>query len=317
MHDPGPVPPAATPVSRRALLKVLLAAPALAAVPAVPAPAASARVTAPAIVPFIDWAPAGCPPPAADEMATTRRLVVHHTYDPVAPTASDVLPALATTCGAHVGRGFSTIGYHYAVDPWGTVYQGRGLLPGPDGRAPAAQPEGAHVAGSNPGAVGVVLIGDHETAPPTAAASAAATHVLAWLLQDLGVGPADRVPTLSTGVGTARFRGRFHPRAIAGHSASNRTACPGHHLAEQLPAIRDGVRALLGSESVAPSAGASSEPRPAGGTAESTTGPASGTGPGLRVPPVPRASPAEVSAERLRAAGLPSLADQLLSGMPS
>jgi hypothetical protein len=321
MQDSRPLPPATSPISRRNLLKALLAAPALAAVPALPALAAP-RVAAPAIVPFTDWAPSGCPLPAGGDPAPTRRLVVHHTYEPVAATVEDVLPALATTCDAHVERGFSTIGYHYVVDPWGTVYQGRGLLPGPNGRAPAAQPEGAHVAGSNAGAVGVVFVGDHESAPPTPAALTAATQLLAWLLQDLGVDPSDRVPTISSGVGTARFVGEFHPRVIAGHSASNSTACPGEHLVARLTDIRNRVRELNAGMPMTPWPGAPEPTRDEQTPGSAVDARAAGSRPAAPtrgVPPSraagPRMSPTEVSADRLRAVGLDSLAAQLAPGL--
>lgn len=225
------------------LLPLVLAAQVLVATPA--AEAAKPVVSTPSIVPFGDWAPAACPRPTGEEPAATRRLVVHHTHEPVAHTPAEVLPALALTCKAHTDRGFSTIGYHYVVDPWGTIYQGRGALPDKHGRPPRTQPQGAHVAGSNAGAVGVVFLGDHEDEPPTAAALTSATHLLAWLLQNIGADPDATVATESSGVGTARFTGTFHPPAVAGHSDSNHTACPGEHLRELLGPIRAETRRLL------------------------------------------------------------------------
>jgi hypothetical protein len=209
--------------------------------PDVPDARAGSTVPAPTIVPFDDWASGACPPPTGHDPTAVERLVVHHTSEPTADTPDEVLWALETMCDAHTERGFDTIGYHYLVDPWGQVWQGRGGLAGPDGRPPARQPEGAHVAGSNPGAVGVAFVGDHAAGPPTDAALATATHLLAWLLEPTGLDPHQEVAVESTGAGTARFTGTFHPPVIAGHSASNLTECPGQHLEALLGHIRDGV----------------------------------------------------------------------------
>lgn len=210
------------------------------------APAAAADVVvtvpAPTIVPFEDWAPAACPRPTGADVAATDRVVLHHSHHPIAATPEQVLPALAEMCRIHVARGFDTVGYHYVVDPWGTVYQARGRLPGADGAAPTAQPEGAHVHGSNPGATGVVLLGDHETTPPTDAAVDAAVGLLAWLVEATGRDPSGLVTVESTGRGTASHAGHVEVEVLAGHEATNATLCPGRHVIALLDPIRDRVR---------------------------------------------------------------------------
>lgn len=212
-------------------------------------PATAAPVVAtPTIVPFSDWAPATCPTPTGEDPAPTKRLVVHHTHEPVAHTPDEVLPALAEACSAHVDRGFSTIGYHYIVDPWGTIYQGRGGMPLGDGSAPTTQAQGAHVAGTNGGAVGVVFLGDHENRPPTAASLEVATQLMAWLLEPTGQDPSARVGVESSGVGSARHAGHMDLDIVAGHSASNNTKCPGKHLRALLPEISDRMRQTLAGE---------------------------------------------------------------------
>lgn len=242
MHD-RPCRPFPTAFRTWLLLVLPLLASLLVMTPA--AGAAEPVVAPPAIVAFDAWAPAACPHPNGENPSPTRRLVVHHTHEPVAHTPAEVPTALALTCKAHTSRGFSTIGYHYVVDPWGGIYQGRGQLPDKHGRPPKTQPKGAHVAGSNAGAVGVVFLGDHENEAPTAAALTSATHLLAWLMQDIGDNPGASVAAESSGVGTARFAGAFQPRAVTGHSASNHTACPGEHLRELLGPIRNEMRRLM------------------------------------------------------------------------
>lgn len=293
--------PSPTRSSAHRLLAVLSALAALlVGVPAAASTADAPVVAAPQIVPFDAWAPAECPTVPSDQPTEPARLVVHHTHEPVAHTPDEVLPALAKICSTHVERGFATIGYHYVVDPWGTVYQARGGLPGEGGRAPTIQPEGAHVAGSNPGAVGVVFLGDHENEPPSDAALTAATELLAWLLQDLDVDPADTVPSVSTGAGTARFEGTFHPQSVAGHTDSNATACPGIHLRERLPGIRSRVRQLLDGVPMTPW-GTPAETATSRPKAKRTATPGAG----------PRATPTTVLARALRHVGLASLADRL------
>lgn len=309
-----------------------------------PAAAAPPVVAPPEIVPFERWAPEACPRPTGEEPAAVSRLVVHHTHEPVAHTSEEVVPALALTCKAHTDRGFSTIGYHYVVDPWGGVWQGRGGMPDAEGRPPAAHGQGAHVAGSNSGAVGVVFLGDHAGAPPTAAAMASATQLLAWLIQDTDIDPGALVPTNSSGVGTARFVGTFTPRAVTGHSASNHTECPGEHLRALLGDIRNQMRELLaGTEAsgweglaVAPPApGAAPQPPPAPAPAKpapvekapATDAPAKeqAAAPAtddsaeadeaneltLPTPLAPLVSPVERVAGTLRTVGLLSLAERL------
>lgn len=220
--------------------------PALALVVVAPATAvgvdATGTVPAPMIIPFEDWAPAACPRPTGADRTTTQRVVVHHSHHPTAATPDEVMPALAEMCDIHVERGFDTVGYHYVVDPWGRVYQARGGLPGTDGRAPSTQPEGAHVAGGNPGATGVVFLGDHESAPPTAAAVDAAVSLLAWLVEATGVDPTALVTVETTGGGTSLHDGDVTVQALDGHNATNATLCPGQHLLALLDPIRDRVR---------------------------------------------------------------------------
>lgn len=233
----------------RPLVALTLVAVALGAggVPAA-AQAVGAGVPPPQIVPFDQWAPAACPVPTGADVTPTSRVVVHHSHHPVAETREDVGPALLEICELHLLRGFDTIGYHYVIDPWGTVYQGRGTLPDADGHAPTAQPEGAHVHGSNPGATGVVFLGDHESEPPSAAAVDAGVRLLAWLVEATGRDPGELVAIESSGGGSALHEGTVEVEALAGHNATNATLCPGQHLVELLDPIRDRVRATIAGD---------------------------------------------------------------------
>lgn len=212
----------------------------------VPATAHERHVAPPPVVAFTQWAPAACPAPSGIDPSPTRRVVVHHTHHPVAATPEQVLPALAELCRLHVARGFETVGYHYVVDPWGTVYQARGLAPDASGAAPRSQPEGAHVQGGNPGAVGIAFLGDHEAEAPTRAAVDAATHLIAWLVASTDRSAGDVVEVETTGGGTSLHAGPVAVGVVDGHGATNATLCPGRHLLALLPLIRTGADELLG-----------------------------------------------------------------------
>lgn len=240
----------------------------------------TSSVAAPSIVPFEQWAPSWCPRPTGADAAATDRVVVHHSHHPTAATPRDVRPALAELCELHVTRGFDTVGYHYVVDPWGGVYQGRGRLPDAEGHAPRTQPEGAHVHGSNPGATGVVFLGDHEATPPTDAAVDAAVQLLAWLVEATGRDPGDMVTIESTGGGTALHEGHVEVEVLAGHNATNATLCPGQHLIELLEPIRQRVRARVAAAGGALLVTDTVHPAPDGVAHVSNSGPI------LRAPPV-------------------------------
>lgn len=231
----------------RPVLVIAVVATAITSAPVV-AQGSTEQVPPPDIVPFEVWAPAACPAPSGTHASATDRVVVHHSHHPVAATPDQVLPALAELCRLHVARGFESVGYHYVVDPWGTVYQGRGGLPAADGSAPTAQPEGAHVHGSNPGATGVVFLGDHEHEPPTPAAVDTAVRLLAWLVEATGRDPGELVAVESTGGGTALHEGTVEVELLAGHNTTNATLCPGQHLIELLEPIRDRVRATIAGD---------------------------------------------------------------------
>ena len=51
-------------------------------------------------------------------------------------------------------RGWTDIGYHFVIDPAGTIYEGRDI-----------RVRGAHVEGANTGKVGLLLLGDFQPDP--------------------------------------------------------------------------------------------------------------------------------------------------------
>lgn len=106
---------------------------------------------------------------------------------------------------------FADIGYHFLVDESGKLYEGR-----------AINVRGAHTAGHNSGAIGVMLMGNFEQIEPT----------------------SEQINTLvATLISLDKL---FGIENVAGHRDYNpgATLCPGNHLAILLPEIANqaGIR---------------------------------------------------------------------------
>ncbi len=94
----------------------------------------------------------------ADPMQPVRRITVHHDAIGVF-TSTDQSAAAArmeSIRRSHRQRGFADIGYHYAIDPAGRVWQGR-----------PTNLQGAHVKDQNPGNLGILVMGNFELQNPS------------------------------------------------------------------------------------------------------------------------------------------------------
>jgi len=154
----------------------------------------------------------------ADPMRKVTRITVHH--DAISPLPSgrydESVHRLATIRRGHLNNRWADIGYHYAIDPAGRVWQARPLTY-----------QGAHVKNHNPGNLGIVVFGNYEQAKPTNQALTALNTLIAHEMQRFKV-PLNRVYT---------------------HRELRPTACPGKHLQHQMNHIRrqSGELAQLGS----------------------------------------------------------------------
>lgn len=207
-------------------------------------PATNPGVSVPTVVPRSDWDPAGDCPFVSGSRSTPERVQLHHTHVPVVNAPDETPAALQSICRSHRDR-FADFGYHYAIDPYGKIWQGRGPMPadiGPDVR------EGAHAQGFNERSMGVALIGDFDEAPPSEEALAATVELLAFLADAYEMDPGSTVGTESTGGSATRFPEGTHVElpAIAGHrDTGSNTSCPGEHLYELLPELRQAVAERL------------------------------------------------------------------------
>ncbi|MEJ4098853.1 peptidoglycan recognition family protein [Corynebacterium mastitidis] len=193
-------------------------------------------------------------------------LTVHHTFIPSGREPEYQHDWAAAVRGIYRfhsssdngGRGWGDIGYHLLIDPEGTVYQGR--TTGTPGRAvfdPAATDAGStgprvvtagHVYKANTGNIGVCLIGDFTSEPPTRAALDSLVTVLGALCRELGLDPLSQVrytnPASSVDLVQPTISGHHDWEPIS----EKPIECPGDRLWRRLPEVRESVAEILETE---------------------------------------------------------------------
>lgn len=154
-----------------------------------------------------EWATVAAIPRRMDRMQPVRRLTVHHDGMPPVQlrNASDVASRIDLIRRAHQRQGWGDIGYHYVVDPFGQVWEGRPL-----------SWQGAHVAAQNQGNLGVMVLGNFQKQRPTAAQLDALDRFVAAQMN------AHRIPVA-----------RVHT-----HQEFAPTACPGRSLQAHMTTAR-------------------------------------------------------------------------------
>ena len=154
------------------------------------------------------WAGGDPVPEPMDKQSPINRITVHHDGMTVFTTTS--LAAAQTRLeairSAHRGRGWGDIGYHYAVDPAGRIWECRPL-----------SWSGAHVGGQNPGNIGICVLGNYEKQRPTDTQLSAVEDFVQTLMRKHSV----------------------DVREIYTHRELASTACPGRYLQPRLVAMRE------------------------------------------------------------------------------
>ncbi len=166
------------------------------------------------------------------EYYSMRAFFVHHTAS--APTYPDPAAAVRSIYYYHaVTNGWGDIGYHYVVDQFGNVYQGRyGTEQG------GLVVEGGHALGYNRNTMGISTIGDFTNTPPGSASVTALKSILTDRAAQYNIDPHASV--WLDGVGDIS-PDRWFNDSILGHRDSHspqRTTCPGTQLYALLPEIR-------------------------------------------------------------------------------
>ena len=157
-------------------------------------------------------------PKVAPEVAPSAKFgIVHHSVSTNAYGPGDVPSILRSIQAFHMdGNGWDDIGYNFAVDRYGGMWEARS---GGIDRAVI----GAHAFEDNYQSSGMVGIGEFDSSGPTGAMLDSFGQLMGWKLQLHGWDV--NIP----------FEGR---PAIVGHRDVNQTACPGQLLYNSLGTIR-------------------------------------------------------------------------------
>lgn len=156
-----------------------------------------------------EWTTAAPVLAMTNPMGPITRITIHHDGMPPVSlrTRGEVVDRLEFIRRAHTNRGWADIGYHYAIDPSGRVWECR-----------PHRFQGAHVKDNNENNLGIMLLGNFEEQVPTSAALAAMDNFVADRMRALRV-PIQRVYT---------------------HQEITPTACPGRNLQGYMVATRSG-----------------------------------------------------------------------------
>jgi hypothetical protein len=199
----------------------------------------------PPIIARAAWARDHAPPRHVPEYGTVKVAFVHHSVTANGYGPGQVPSILRSIFVYHrYVRGYFDIGYNFAVDAYGRIWEARA-----GGIDQAVI--GAQAGGYNTESTGMVVLGNFAAVAPSRAAINALTRLLAWKLSLHGVPALGRVPVRVSADGApyTAFAPGSHvllPR-IAGHRDGDQTTCPGNALYARLPAIRPRVAALAGS----------------------------------------------------------------------
>jgi hypothetical protein len=214
---------------------------------AAPAPAQPVLDAGPGQPPIIArsaWAHGSARHAVGPHFGTVELAFVHHSQTSNGYGAADVSGILRSIFDYHrYVRGFWDIGYNFAIDAFGRIWEARaGGIDKPV--------IGAHAGGYNAESTGVVVLGDFMNASPSTAAIQALQRLVAWKLSLHGIPAYGRVTVVvSPGSG---FYSLFAPGShvslprVAGHRDGDSTNCPGDVFYRELPSIRPRIRALAG-----------------------------------------------------------------------
>ncbi|NPC97747.1 N-acetylmuramoyl-L-alanine amidase [Nocardioides sp. zg-DK7169] len=161
-----------------------------------------------------------------------KQVHIHHTASANGYARRDVPGILRGMYRYHTkSLGWSDIGYNFLVDRFGRTWVGRA-------GGPANRVRGAHTLGFNHTSVGIAVIGNHETTPPTRRTMNALVALASWKLDKADSRAVGRVWGRSEGSDRYPARTRVRLPIIDGHRDTNQTACPGQLLYDRLPNLR-------------------------------------------------------------------------------
>jgi hypothetical protein len=204
--------------------------------PPTPRASAIAAPTRPGIVSRSQW--------GADESIrtccpryapTVDYAVVHHTVSSNSYSSDESSKVVRSIYEYHVKtNGWGDIGYHFLIDRFGRVFEGRagGI------REPVI---GSHAEGFNTRSTGVALIGSFQSQAPSSAAMTTLRNLLAWKLDVHHVDPRSAMTVVSGGSRKHAAGTSVRVNAIAAHRDLQITTCPGDPVYASLPKLRTDV----------------------------------------------------------------------------
>ncbi len=164
--------------------------------------------------------------------STVRAAFVHHTVHTVDGSndyTAEESPSIVNAIYAYQTQteSYCDIAYNFLVDRFGTVFEGRR-------GGPELPVIGGHTFSFNTDSFGVSLIGDFEEAEPPAEMIDSTARLIAWKLA-LNY----RDPQGTTTLNEKTFE------VISGHRDASNTLCPGQHVYDLLPTLRQTVDNLV------------------------------------------------------------------------
>jgi hypothetical protein len=180
--------------------------------------------------------------------AQVQGVVVHHTASTNSYTRATAAAQVRAIFSYHArSLDWGDIGYHYLVDKYGTIYEGRKGGMG-------STVVGGHTYGFNHGSVGIALLGTYDKVRPTAAQMESVARVSSWVLANAHQSPLDPIVYTVDQAKNPRYRkgALITTRAIVGHRDLFPTTCPGRAAYGLLRALRSRVDALIGPEVTQP-----------------------------------------------------------------
>ncbi|GGW66755.1 peptidoglycan recognition protein family protein [Streptomyces xantholiticus] len=165
---------------------------------------------------------------------------VHHSATGNNYTCKQAPSVIRSIYRYHVeSSGWRDIGYNFAVDKCGNIYEGRA---GGVGKPVL----GAHTLGFNRNSTGIAVLGTYSSSNPPQAAVTAVARLTAWKLGLHGINPKGKVTLTSAGSGKYAAGAKVRLNAISGHRDGYVTDCPGSRLYSRLGTARTASAELQG-----------------------------------------------------------------------
>jgi hypothetical protein len=167
------------------------------------------------------------PPTGPLSSEDIRFLIVHHSASGNGHSGVEAPAILRSFYDFHTspGRGWNDIAYNFLIDVEGGIWEGRaGSLAG----AVAGDATGGNQGYSQL----VCIIGDYDSAQPSAASLSSLVALLAWLADrhEISTAPGAQISFISRGSSLHPAGTEVVTPTITGHRSMSRTSCPGANL---------------------------------------------------------------------------------------